>query len=77
MHRYTRTRDRAFTDELRAGEHEKRTMSVTALRDWLPIRPIDLTSLKAFVWDAIRGLTAEEPATAAEPPLMGRGLERC
>jgi hypothetical protein len=52
-------------------------MSVTALRDWLPVRPIDLTSLKAFVWDAIRGLTAEEPATAAEPPLMGRGLERC
>jgi hypothetical protein len=52
-------------------------MSVTALRDWLPIRPIDLTSLKAFVWDAIRGLTTEEPTTAAELPLMGRGVERC
>jgi len=52
-------------------------MSVTALQDWLPIRPIDLTGLKAFIRDAIRGLTAEEPTTAAEPQLMGRGLERC
>jgi hypothetical protein len=52
-------------------------MSVTALQDWLPFRPMDPRSLKAFIRDAIRGLTTEEPTTAAEPPLMGRGLERC
>jgi hypothetical protein len=50
---------------------------VTALQDWLPIRPMDPRSLRAFIWDAIRGLTAEEPTTAADLPLMGRGLERC
>ena len=50
---------------------------MTALQDWLPIRPMDPRSLKAFICDALRGLTADEPATVAEPPLMGRGLERC
>jgi hypothetical protein len=38
---------------------------------------MDPRSLRAFIWDAIRGLTAEEPTTAADLPLMGRGLERC
>jgi hypothetical protein len=77
MRRYTRTRNRAFTDELRKGEHEQRTTSVTALQDWLPIRPMDPKSLKDFIRDAIRSLTADEPAPVADPPLMGRGVERC
>ena len=50
---------------------------MTALQDWLPIRPIDPKSLKAFIRDAIRGLVADEPAAVAEPPLIRRGLERC
>jgi hypothetical protein len=50
---------------------------VTALQDWLPIRPMDPRSVKAFICDALRGLTADEPATVADPPLMGRGVERC
>ncbi|HJT96430.1 MAG TPA: hypothetical protein VJ777_31510 [Mycobacterium sp.] len=51
--------------------------SMTALQDWLPIRPIDPKSLKALICDAIRGLTADEPATVAEPQLIRRGVERC
>jgi hypothetical protein len=49
---------------------------VTALQDWLSIRP-DPKSLKAFVCEALRGFTEDEPAKAAEPPLIPRGLERC
>jgi hypothetical protein len=50
---------------------------VTALQDWLSIRRIDPKSLKALICDAFKGLTAEEPATAADPPLIRRGVERC
>jgi hypothetical protein len=50
---------------------------VTALQDWLPIRPMDPKSLKAFICDVIRGLTEDEQATVSDPPLMGRGVERC
>jgi hypothetical protein len=62
---------------LRAGEHEQRTTSVTALQDWLSIRPIDPKSLKAFICAALKGLTADEPATVADPPLIRPGVERC
>jgi hypothetical protein len=50
---------------------------VTALQDWLSIRPVDPKNLKALIRDAIRGLTAEEPATVADLPLIRRGVERC
>ena len=56
---------------------------MTALQDWLPIRPMDPRSLKALICDAIRGLNPDESPKAAEPEplheptLMGRGLERC
>jgi len=50
---------------------------VTALQDWLSLRPVDPKSLKAFIWDALRSLSAEEPAKPAEPPLIRRGVERC
>jgi hypothetical protein len=49
---------------------------VTALQDWLSIRP-DPKTLKAFLCDALRGLTADEPAKGAEPALIRRGIERC
>jgi hypothetical protein len=38
---------------------------------------MDPKSLKDFIRDAIRSLTNGEPAPDADPPLMGRGLERC
>lgn len=50
---------------------------MTALQDWLPIRTVDPRSFKTFICDALRGLTADDPATDADPPLMGRGVERC
>jgi hypothetical protein len=49
---------------------------VTALQDWLSIRPVDSKGLKAFICDALR-LTAEGPAKAEEPTLIRRGVERC
>jgi hypothetical protein len=60
------------------GEHEQRTKSVTALQDWLSTRPgMDAKGLKALICEALRGLSTDEPVKAAEPQLMGRGLERC
>jgi hypothetical protein len=50
---------------------------VTALQDWLSIRPVDPKGLKTFICDALRGLTAEEPAKVTEPQLIRPGIERC
>jgi hypothetical protein len=50
---------------------------MTALQDWLSYSPVDPRNVKALIVDAIRGLTSEEPEKAAEPTLMGRGIERC
>ncbi len=50
---------------------------MTALQDWLSIRPVDPKGLKAFICDALRNLTAEEQAEVAEPPLIRPGIERC
>jgi hypothetical protein len=50
---------------------------VTALQDWLSIRPVDRKGVKAFICDALRSLTAAEPAKATEPPLIRPGIERC
>jgi hypothetical protein len=50
---------------------------VTALQDWLTSRPVDPKSLKGFVCDALRSLTAEDPVKVAEPALIQPGVERC
>ena len=50
---------------------------MTALQDWLSTRSVDPKGLKAFVCDALRSLTAEEPAKTEEFQLLRRGLERC
>jgi hypothetical protein len=50
---------------------------VTALQDWLSIRPVDPKGLKSVICDAWRSLTADEPAEAQEPRLIRRGVERC
>jgi hypothetical protein len=68
---------RAFTDELRAGEHEQRKTSVTAMQDWLNIRPLDPRNLKTLICDAL-GVGEEDAADViAEPRLIERGVERC
>ncbi len=50
---------------------------MTALQDWLSIRPVDPKGLKAFICDTWRSLTADEPAKVQDPPLIRRGVERC
>ena len=50
---------------------------MTALQDWLSIRPVDPKGLKLFIRDALRGLTVEEPTKVQEPTLMRPGIERC
>ncbi|KUH65761.1 hypothetical protein AU184_05470 [Mycolicibacterium novocastrense] len=73
-------RNRAFTDDLRAGEHEQRTTTMTALQDWLSYRPMHPRTLKALICDTFRAQPAEaagEHAVPAEPTLLRPGLERC
>ena len=48
---------------------------MTALQDWLSIKPVD--PVKTFIRDALRTLTADEPAKAEEPQLLQPGVERC
>jgi hypothetical protein len=48
---------------------------VTALQDWLSTKPVD--PVKTFIRDALRTLTADEPAKTDEPQLLERGIERC
>jgi hypothetical protein len=50
---------------------------VTALQDWLSIRQVDPRGLKTIIWDAMRSLTADEPAKAEGPQLIRPGIERC
>jgi hypothetical protein len=50
---------------------------VTALQDWLSIRPVDPRGLKAIICDALRRLTGDEPAKVQEPQLIRPGVERC
>lgn len=50
---------------------------MTALQDWLSSRPVDPEDLKAFICDALRGLTVEEPTKVQELALIRPGIERC
>jgi hypothetical protein len=52
-------------------------MSMTALQDWLNIRPVDPFGLRCAIREVIRGLSADETEVTAEPAVMSRGLERC
>jgi hypothetical protein len=38
---------------------------------------MDPKGLKALICEALRGLSTDEPVQVADPPLMGRGVERC
>ncbi len=50
---------------------------MTAMQDWLNIRPFDPRNLKALICDAL-GVGEEEIAdVTAEPRLIQRGVERC
>jgi hypothetical protein len=50
---------------------------VTALQDWLSIRPVDPKGIKAFICEALLRLNAGEQAEVQEPPLIRPGIERC
>ena len=45
---------------------------MTALQDWLSIRPVDPKGLKSLICDALRSLTADEPVEVA-PQSVVRG----
>ena len=50
---------------------------MTALQDWLNIRPLDPRDhVKAFIC-ALRGISPDDTDAIAEPVLMGPGVERC
>ncbi len=78
--RYTRTKALSPTRVARLVSTNKGQSSVTALQDWLSIRPVDPKGLKALtdvVRGALRSLTAEDSATDRELPLLRPGVERC
>jgi hypothetical protein len=50
---------------------------MTALQDWLSIRPVHPRSIKAAIREAWRDLTSDQSGPDSQPQLMGRGLERC
>ncbi len=50
---------------------------MTALQDWLSIRPVNPWGLKKLIRDAIRGVSTDEPESRIELTVMGRGVERC
>ncbi len=50
---------------------------MTALQSWFPHNLVDPHSISAALRRLWRELTNNEPPEAAEPQLMGRGLERC
>jgi hypothetical protein len=51
---------------------------MTALQDWLNIRPIDPRHHVKAVICALRGLSTDDAAdVVVDPPLMQRGVERC
>ena len=50
---------------------------MTALQDWLNIRPFDPRDhVKAFIC-ALRGVSADDTVDVAEPVLIRPGVERC
>ncbi|HEX3289665.1 MAG TPA: hypothetical protein VHT50_34555 [Mycobacterium sp.] len=50
---------------------------MTAMQDWLNIRPLDPRNLKTLICDAL-GVGEEDAADViAEPRLIERGVERC
>ena len=56
----------------------KRTKSVTALQDWLSIRPVDQSTILEMVCRPIRAvLGAPVRREGTEFRVMGPGVERC
>jgi hypothetical protein len=47
---------------------------MTALQDWITLRPVNPVNAILDVW---RGLISDEDEPMEQPQLMGRGLERC
>jgi hypothetical protein len=70
---------RVFTADMRAtGSHEQRTMTMTALQDWLSFRPVDQSAIKEMVFWPLRAvLSTPEAAESTELKVLQPGLERC
>lgn len=66
-------------DVARSEKHEKRTMSMTALQDWLSFRPVDQSAIKEMVCRPLRAVlsTPDEAVEDTEPKVLRPGLERC
>jgi hypothetical protein len=65
-------------DVTRSEKHEKRTMSMTALQDWLSFRPVDQSAIKEMVFWPLRAVLSTPDATErTEIKLLQPGLERC
>jgi hypothetical protein len=62
----------------RAGEHEQRTTSMTALQDWLSIRPVDQSAIREMVCRPLRAVLSTSSTTRRpEFRLQTPGIERC
>jgi len=57
--------------------HEQRKKSMTAMQDWLNIRPFDPRNLKTLIRDALGVGDEDDADVVAEPRLIQRGVERC
>jgi hypothetical protein len=69
---------RVFNADVRAGSHEQRTMSMTALQDWLSFRPVDQSAIKEMVCRPLRTvLSTPEADEIGELKLLQPGRERC
>jgi hypothetical protein len=74
-----RAANRVFTADVRAaGKHEQRTMSMTALQDWLSFRPVDQSAIKEMVCRPLRAvLSTPDASERTDLKLLQPGLERC
>jgi hypothetical protein len=50
---------------------------MTAMQDWLNIRPFDPRNLKTLIRDALGVGDEDDADVVAEPRLIQRGVERC
>jgi hypothetical protein len=71
---------RAFTDDdVRDDDNEQRTMSMTALQDWLTFRPVDQSAIIEMVRRPFRAALGsfDAPDQCEDMKLLTPGVERC
>jgi oligoribonuclease (3'-5' exoribonuclease) len=64
---------------MRDDDNEQRTMSMTALQDWLTFRPVDQSSIMEMVCRPFRAAlgTVDVAEESEELKLLTPGVERC